>query len=97
MKNIRSMITSRCDDLNSHWQKLPSGKQKKWVILFFAGYLLITGCVVANVWYDAHKASVTEKPPIDHIRNPVLNKEKSGSPAKEPSTVKPKEKGHGRQ
>lgn len=68
MKKIRTMIKNQCENLNSDWQKLPPGKQRKWIICFFAGYLLLTLMVVLNVWYGE---TVKNNTVTDHISNPI--------------------------
>lgn len=68
------MIKNRCDNLNSDWQKLSPGKQRKWIICFFAGYLLLTLIVVLNVWYGAEKDTMKNNVATDHIRNPITER-----------------------
>ncbi|MBT2621893.1 nitrogen regulatory IIA protein [Chryseobacterium sp. ISL-6] len=75
MKKLRLFIDTCVYRLEERWQKLSSTKQRKFLILFFAGYLLITGFVIMSVWYDAKSANSIEKARIDHIRNPVLKQD----------------------
>ncbi|PWN64157.1 nitrogen regulatory IIA protein [Chryseobacterium viscerum] len=83
MKNIRTMISNRCEKLDAEWQKLSARKQKKWVILFFTGYLFLTAGVVLTVWYDARNNAVKQKPVTGHIQNPVIEQKKYGSEVKD--------------
>lgn len=75
------MIKNRCDNLDSHWQKLPPGKQRKWIICFFAGYLLLTAGVILTIWHDARTGK--HHPAAHHIRNPILEKSGNGVPVKD--------------
>jgi hypothetical protein len=72
MEKIRTMIRNRCENFNSDWQKLTPRKQRKWIICFFAGYLLLTVIVVLNVWYGE---TVKNNVVADHIRNPITERE----------------------
>ena len=63
--------------LDKRWRALPVGKQHKYTLYFFIGYLLLTAGVILKVWYDAGKAD--NNLVIEHIENPVLKK--NGSPA----------------
>ncbi|RLJ75111.1 hypothetical protein BCL90_3459 [Pedobacter alluvionis] len=75
MKNIRTIIKKRCANLNSDWQKLPPVKQRKWIICFFAAYLLLTLIVVLTVWYDAKTEAVNNTAVRGHISNPITDRE----------------------
>ncbi|UKB78601.1 nitrogen regulatory IIA protein [Chryseobacterium sp. MEBOG07] len=86
MKNVRTIISNRCEKLDGKWRKLSARKQKKWVILFFTGYLLLTVGVVITVWYDAKTNTVKQKSVTGHIRNPVVEPKESGSDIKNSST-----------
>jgi hypothetical protein len=75
MEKIRTMIRNQYENLNSDWQKLSPGKQRKWIVCFFAGYLLLTLIVVLNVWYGAEKDTMKNNVAADHIRNPITESE----------------------
>lgn len=77
--------------LEDWWQKLPAAKQRKLVILFFAGYLLVTASVILSVWYNA-KTDNSRKSTIQHISNPLLQKRKSGLHAEDLSSTPLKNK-----
>lgn len=94
MKNIRTMITDSCDKLDGQWRKLPAGKQRKYVILFFAGYLLLTGGVIMTVWYDSKTGTAKQKTITGHITNPIVEQEKR---VKDSSSSTTKNKDHERQ
>ncbi|SHL79716.1 hypothetical protein [Chryseobacterium polytrichastri] len=76
MKKLRIFLHTCETRLEKRWKKLSAKEQKKWVILFFAGYLLLTGGVVLTVWYDAKMDSSQHKPVMGHIRNPMIEQEK---------------------
>jgi hypothetical protein len=86
MKKLRIFFNSCERRLEERWQKLSARKQKKFVILFFVGYLLVTGCVVMTVWYDAKNETRKQNPVEGHIRNPVLKKQQGGSELKDSSS-----------
>ncbi|MDN5423237.1 MAG: nitrogen regulatory IIA protein, partial [Chryseobacterium sp.] len=77
MKKLRVFIDACACRLEKRWQRLSAREQRKFLILFFTGYLLVTGCVILNVWYDAKSANTLQKARIDHIRNPTLQKDTS--------------------
>lgn len=76
MKKLRIFLHTCETRLEQRWQKLSAREQKKWVILFFTGYLLLTGGVVLTVWYDAKTDPLQHKPVMGHIRNPMIEQEK---------------------
>ena len=61
--------------LDERWRALPVGKQHKYTLYFFIGYLLLTAGVILKVWYDAGKSD--NGLVIEHIENPVLKKNES--------------------
>ena len=61
--------------LDGRWQALSVGKQHKYTLCFFIGYLLLTAVVILKVWYDADK--VDNNLVIEHIENPVLKKKEN--------------------
>jgi len=75
MKKLKAFFHSCESRVEERWQKLSARKQRKFVVLFFAGYLLITICVILTVWYDAKTEARRRKNDIEHIRNPVLQSE----------------------
>ncbi len=96
MKKLKIFLKTCEMRLEERWQKLSARKQKKFVILFFAGYLLMTGCVVMTVWYDAKNETRKQHPAEAHIRNPLLKKQKDGSQLKDPSSKPIKNQDHER-
>lgn len=72
MKKLKALFHSCEDKIEERWQKLSAKKQKKFVIIFFAGYLLVSTCVIATVWYDAKTETNLQKNVIEHIQNPIL-------------------------
>lgn len=77
MKKIRIDINKWFEKLDGRWRALPLSKQYKYMLYFFAGYLLLTAGVILKVWYDASKPN--KDMVIEHIENPVLKKK--GSPS----------------
>jgi hypothetical protein len=72
MKKLRANMDSYFKKLDGRWQALPVGKQHKYTLCFFIGYLLLTAGVILKVWSDAGKADSSLD--IEHIENPVLKK-----------------------
>ncbi|ANF50329.1 hypothetical protein A0O34_07280 [Chryseobacterium glaciei] len=97
MKKLRIFLNSCERRLEERWQKLSDRKQKKLVILFFAGYLLLTGCVVMIVWYDAKNETKINNAADGHIRNPVLKQQQGRSELKDLSLKPIKNQDHERQ
>lgn len=83
MKKIRANIDSYFDKLDERWRELPTGRQHKYTLYFFVGYLLLTVGVVTKVWYDTGNSKNDMH--IEHIENPVLKKNES--PARSQDTV----------
>ncbi|MFP3596889.1 nitrogen regulatory IIA protein [Chryseobacterium sp. SIMBA_029] len=84
MKKLKLFIDSCANRLEKRWQKLSARDQRKFLILFFTGYLMVTGFVIVTVWYDAKSESNMQKARIDHIRNPTL---KADTPLKDSSSI----------
>lgn len=97
MKKLKIFLNSCERRLEERWQKLSARKQKKFVILFFAGYLLVTGCVVMTVWYDAKNETRKQNLVKDHILNPALKHKEYGSALKDSSSTFIKNQDHERQ
>jgi hypothetical protein len=76
MKRLRAIFHSWESRIEDRWHKLSAKKQRKFVVLFFAGYLLVTGCVIITVWYDARMDAKLKRYELDHIRNPTLQNRK---------------------
>lgn len=75
MKNLRTNMDKWFDRLDERWQALPIGKQQKYTLYFFTGYLLLSAGVIFKVWYDTAKSD--NNMIIKHIENPVLKKKES--------------------
>ena len=78
MKNLRTKIDNWFERLDERWKALPVGKQRRYTLLFFAGYLLLSVAVMLKVCYDVAKSD--NKITIEHIENPIIKKEKSSAP-----------------
>jgi hypothetical protein len=76
MKKLKAFLHACETRIEARWQKLSDRKQRRFVALFFGGYLLITGCVILTVWYDAMEDAKSRKNQIEHIRIPILQSEK---------------------
>ena len=63
-------MDNRVERLDKRWRSLPVGKQRRYILYFFTGYLLLTAGVIFKVWIDI--AESDGKMVIDHIENPVL-------------------------
>jgi uncharacterized membrane protein len=69
MKKLRINIDKWFDMLDKRWQSLPVCKQHKFMLYFFAGYLLLTAGVIFKVWYDMAKSD--NRMVIEHLANRV--------------------------
>lgn len=96
MKKLRIFLNSCERRLEERWEKLSARKQRKFVILFFAGYLLVTGCVVITVWYDAKNETQKKDLVNGHILNPALKYQGSGAELKDSSQAPKKNQDHER-
>jgi S-methylmethionine-dependent homocysteine/selenocysteine methylase len=76
MKRLKALLKICESWIEERWQKLSAKKQKKFVVLFFAGYLVVTACVILTVWYDAKADASMRKNELEHIRNPILQNQK---------------------
>jgi len=72
MRKFRENMDRFFDGLDERWRALPVGKQHRYTLYFFVGYLLLTAGVIGKVWYDTGKSK--NKMVIEHIENPVLKK-----------------------
>lgn len=77
MKNIRNTIDKWMDSLDQRWEKLPLKRQHQYLLYFFAGYLLLTTVVIANVWSDT--AESKNDLDIRHIESTVPLQKKSSA------------------
>jgi hypothetical protein len=75
MKKLRANLDEWFGKLDEHWRTLPLGKQQKYTLYFFTGYLILTSAVIFKVWYDTAKSDNSIV--IEHIENPVLKKKES--------------------
>ena len=75
MRKFRENMDRFFDRLDERWRALPVGKQHRYTLYFFVGYLLLTAGVIGKVWYDTGKSK--NKMVIEHIENPVLKKNES--------------------
>ena len=75
MKKFRENMDRYFDRLDERWRELPTGKQHRYTLYFFVGYLLLTAGVVAKVWYDTRQSKNDMH--IEHIENPVLKQNES--------------------
>lgn len=72
MKNLRKNMERFYDKLDKRWQSLSVGKQRRYTLYFFVGYLMLSIGVVFKVWYDTNGSKNNLH--IEHIENPVLKK-----------------------
>ncbi|PZR20763.1 MAG: nitrogen regulatory IIA protein [Flavobacterium psychrophilum] len=69
MESLRHSFQSWLDRLDLCWKALPIVQKRRIVLYSFAGYVLVTLGVVAQVIYEfGHKCKSL---PIEHINNPV--------------------------
>jgi len=70
MKELRTNMDKWFAKMDERWRALPVGKQHKYTLYFFTGYLLLTAGVIFKVWSDTAKSDNSIV--IKHIENPVL-------------------------
>ena len=62
MKKITEYLNKHLDALNQKWQRLPEPKQTRYVLYFFAAYLLLTAVVILSPYFNEGKA-------LKHLQN----------------------------
>ena len=75
MKNLRAPLSNWFDKLDRQWRELPVKKQRRYMLLFFSGYVLLTILVIGKVYCEVGKSG--EGITIEHIENPVIPQNKS--------------------
>lgn len=85
MKTIRKNIDKWMNSLDQRWDEMPAERQHKYVLYFFAFYLLVTAGVIFNIWYQT--AGSDNRMIIEHIENPVRGKEIPASQLDSLSTI----------
>ncbi len=73
MEKPRINIEKYLNQLDSRWQDIPISKQRKYIVYFFAGYLVLTVAVICKVCYDTKRDNRIK---IGHIENPVTSTKK---------------------
>lgn len=75
MKNIGTRINNWFEKLDGQWRAMPVKKQQRYTILLFVSYALLSTIVILKVCYDVSKSDSSLI--IEHIKNPVIQKNKS--------------------
>jgi hypothetical protein len=75
MKKLRATMERYFDKLDECWRVLPIQKQHQCMLYFFVGYLLLTAGIIGKVWYETSKSR--NDIGIEHIENPIHNKNES--------------------
>jgi hypothetical protein len=75
MKKIHENRESLFDSLDKRWDQMPVKKQHRFILYFFAGYLLLTAGVLLQVCCNTSNSD--NDMPIVHITNPVFDKKES--------------------
>lgn len=75
MKKLRINMDKWFAKMDERWKALPVGKQHKYTLYFFTGYLLLTAGGIFKVWHDTRKSDNSIV--IEHIENPVLKMKES--------------------
>lgn len=78
MKKLRAKISKWFDRLDEQWRTLPVKRQRRYTLLLFGGYALLSLVVILKVCYDV--AQSNNKITIEHIENPVIQQKKSQVP-----------------
>ncbi|MDX3913928.1 MAG: nitrogen regulatory IIA protein [Pseudosphingobacterium sp.] len=77
MKKLRTTINDWFDRLDDRWRELPVRKQRRYTLLLFAGYALLSVVVLIKVCYDV--AQSDNEIVIEHIENPIIQQKKSSA------------------
>ena len=56
MKKIKEFVNRHLNTFHHWWQALPQPRQNRYVLCFFAGYLLLTTAVVLSPFFNDGKA-----------------------------------------
>lgn len=75
MKNLGTRINNWFEKLDGQWRVMPVKKQQRYTILLFISYALLSTIVILKVCYDVSKSDSSLI--IEHIKNPVIQKNKS--------------------
>lgn len=75
MKNLGTRINNWFEKLDGQWRAMPVKKQQRYTILLFISYALLSTIVIIKVCYDVSKSDSSLI--IEHIKNPVIQKNKS--------------------
>lgn len=75
MKNLGTRINNWFEKLDGQWRAMPVKKQQRYTILLFISYALLSTFVIIKVCYDVSKSDSSLI--IEHIKNPVIQKNKS--------------------
>lgn len=75
MKNLGTRINNWFIKLDGQWRAMPVKKQQRYTILLFISYALLSTIVILKVCYDVSKSDSSLI--IEHIKNPVIQKNKS--------------------
>ncbi len=67
MKKLHEKLDDLYEWLDRHWLALPLKKQRMFLLLFFAGYVLLTAGVMVSIWYETGKTNLH----IEQIEIPV--------------------------
>lgn len=70
MKNFRTVIENKVEQLDQKWRTLPLKAQCKYVIILFTCYFLVCIIMLATVWYELGKDD--HEIAINHIESPVI-------------------------
>ncbi len=73
MKKIHEFIDQWSSSVEDRWKLLAPRKQRKYILMFFAAYILITMGAMFITWYEGQKTDASNSEAIRHIRNPLLN------------------------
>jgi len=69
MKELTITITSLMDGMERRWKQLPTRDSRRIVLYSFAGYIIITLAVLAQVTYQVSTSKSAME--IEHISNTV--------------------------
>lgn len=76
MKKIIIKMQDCLQRMTERWQALSFKQQQRFILIVFAGYLLLSVTVILKAWYGSGHQGYSMS--IEHIGNPMIRKKDSG-------------------
>jgi len=78
MKKLHEHINRWSSAIENRWKLIPSLKQRKYVVIVFTIYLLITIGAMVLAWHEGQGVRKRDTNKIEHITNPLKKESKTG-------------------